>query len=52
MVENALKRITRVALALFVGALIVCEPEGFGSILGSAIKVFGKEAARLEAKKH
>lgn len=45
------KLITRVALALFVGALIIHEPEEIAKVLGTTIEVFGKELAKLEARK-
>lgn len=49
--SQKLKRITRVALALFVGALIVYEPDTITVLVDTALKAFGKEAAKIEAKK-
>ena len=46
-----MKRIVRAALALFIGAAIIYEPEALTSILASAIEVFGKEAAKIESRK-
>lgn len=46
-----MKKITRIALALFVGSLIVYEPDSITSIVDVALKAFGKESAKIESKK-
>jgi hypothetical protein len=47
-----LRKITRIALALFVGTLIIYESNEIPALVDVALKAFGKESAKLEAKKN